>query len=248
MQDRCAVSKARKSKGEIIMDSSVHFGHRRRIDEKAKDVGLEFLPAHEQLEKILFVAIPRGNTNEIAHSLLNRFKTLYGVITADVEELVKTPGVGRRVAEYLHDLTDVLGIVERCELMKSKTEGAICLNTIEDYGKYMCSLFHGATSERFFIASLNSQNRVLRFDKVADGAIDEIQICVRNIVKTALINEAYAIIIAHNHPGGKAEPSLADIDLTRKIAIALSALNIQIRDHIVISDEEWRSMNEMGIV
>lgn len=230
------------------MDCSVHHGHRERLDKKAKEVGLEFLPPHEQLEKILFVAIPRGNTNEIAHTLLERFGTLYGVLSAEVNELVEVPGVGKRVAEYLHDLPTVLGIVERCEWQDSSNTNSVYLNTIKECGEYAASLFHGATSEKFYMISLNAKNKVLRFDKLSEGTIDETQIYIRNIVKTALVNDAYAVILAHNHPSGRVQPSLADIERTNSIISALSVSGVHVYDHIIVSGDSWTSMRESGII
>ena len=77
-----------------MKEHELHSGHRGRLDEKSRIIGLEFLEEHEQLEKLLFAVIPRGDTNAIAHALLNRFGSVYGVLTAEVEHLREVQGVG----------------------------------------------------------------------------------------------------------------------------------------------------------
>lgn len=248
LPDGDAACKAGQPCCEIAVEHKMeHHGHRARLDLKAREAGLEFLPAHEQLEKLLFVAVPRGNTNETAHLLLRRFGSIYGVLTAEVQELMQVPGVGRRVAEYLHDLPAVLGIVERSALA-AETAGAPILDTPEKLGAFAVSLFRGAVVEKFYLISLNARNRVIRFDKISEGTIDETAVYTRKVAKTALLNEAYAVVLAHNHPSGQKQPSYADLERTRAIARALEASEIILRDHIIVAGSEWISMEQMNML
>ncbi len=132
------------------MDGEKHTGHRQRMKEKSKNIGLAFMHEHEQLEIILYAVIPRGNTNEIAHELLRRFHSIYGVLSADVNELVKVDGIGVRAAEFLHSLPSILGIVKRSKIAYDSDDSivlsdtkSICTYSVFGYNKreYIYNLF-----------------------------------------------------------------------------------------------------------
>ena len=212
--------------------SDVHNGHRARLDTKSKIMGLEFLEEHEQLEKLLFAVIPRGNTNDIAHRLLDEFGTLYGVLTADTEQLEAIPGVGHRSAEFLHDLLSLLGIAERSMLSKNDTP---ILSTTDDICNYVKTFFYNKVVENFYVISLNYAGRVVHYDKISEGSALSTDVSLHLVARKAILNEASEVILAHNHPGGKCEPSIADLTMTRDISEALNYLGIGVRDHIIFA-------------
>ena len=215
------------------MGSELHAGHRQRIDEKAHKLGLEFMEEHEQLEKLLFSVIPRGNTNEIAHKLLDRFGTIGGVLSADADNLCEIEGVGLRTAEFLHDLPKLLGIVERS--LSQNKEGKIILDDTEKAGKYAKSLFYGQLTESLYMISLNSAMQVMRFDKIADGSVSAIDVPVSKLTRLAVLNNASAVIIAHNHPGGTLIASECDLRTTKALKIAFDVLNITFVGHAIVA-------------
>jgi len=92
---------------------SLHQKHRERLDKKVNEYGMEMLEPHEQLEYLLFAVIPRGDTNALAHRLLDRFITVGGVINASIDELMTIDGVGKSTARFLTSMPQLLGIVER---------------------------------------------------------------------------------------------------------------------------------------
>ena len=138
-----------------MLKDNLHEGHRKRIDDKSRIMGFEFLEEHEQLEKILFSVIPRGNTNEIAHELLDLFGSLKGVLMADVVSLQSVEGVGTRTAEFLHDLAPILGVVERAIKDENKEN---VLDSDEKIGEYVKTFFYGKSVESLFMFSLSSAN------------------------------------------------------------------------------------------
>lgn len=216
--------------------NQIHLGHRRRITEKSDIMGFEFLEEHEQLEKILFAVIPRGNTNEIAHELIDRFGSIYGVLSAEVDNLETVKGVGKRTAEYLHDLLPLLGVIER-SMMKGKT--GIILDSEDKIGEYAKSLFYDKSVENLYMICLNSANQVIRFDKVSEGAHASTDISVHKIAKAAVSAEASYVILAHNHPGGTTEPSYQDCVLTQEISTVLKVLGINLKAHIIVAGGRW---------
>lgn len=222
-----------------MKEHELHSGHRGRLDEKSRIIGLEFLEEHEQLEKLLFAVIPRGDTNAIAHALLNRFGSVYGVLTAEVEHLREVQGVGVRTAEFLHDLMPLFGIVER-SIMGS---GRIILDTPEKMGAYAKSLFNGKVVENLYMISLNVSRQIIRVDKIAEGTATASNVSLKKIARLAVLNEAYSIVLAHNHPGGTPEPSYADISITNEIKRVLENVGVALLDHIIVACGKWYSMN-----
>ena len=229
------------------MSGQPHSGHRKRLDEKVIRFGFEFLEEHEQLEKILFVAIPQGDTNALAHRLLDKCGSLYGVLTADVEELLKVEGVGRRTAHFLHDLFPLLGCTERCMLRENQNPHPR-LKTAEDRGKYVKSLFYGKLIENFYMVSLDKHLRAFRFDKIASGNSIEVPVYISEVVKLALRNNASYVILAHNHPGGNLNASADDIYITRNLSAGLRTVGIELLDHIIVSHGDFSSMKSLDII
>lgn len=221
-----------------------HEKHRQRMIQKSLESGLEFMPEHEQLEMLLYAVIPRGNTNELAIDLLKKFGTLYAVVTAVPAELMEVKGVGKRAAEFLHSLPDYLGIVQRSQMFGDNK--ALVLQTTEEMGNYAQTLFNHKMVEAFYLISLSHSGRVIRFDKISEGTLDETAVYVRRIAKRAILNDAAGVILTHNHPGGKMIPSVSDVQSSREIVESLHILGVKVLDHIIVSGCEWVSMKELG--
>ena len=223
-----------------------HSGHRKRLDEKSKLLGFDVLEEHEQLEKLLFSVIPQGNTNPLAHQLLEHCGSLYGVLTAEPEELTKVSGVGHRTAQFLHDLLPLLGCVERCMLRENGKQYPH-LGTEEDRGAFAKSLFYGKLTECCYMVSLNKKQQAYRFDKVSEGSADETPLYVKEVVKLALRTNADSVMIVHNHPSGSLVPSRSDISVTQELSRSLDAVGIPLTDHIIVACGEYRSLRQLGI-
>lgn len=221
--------------------SEYNDGHRARLDNKSNTVGFENLEDHEQLEKFLFAVERRRDTNKIAHNLLNRFGSLYGVLTASAEDLVSVEGVGKRMAQVLHDIYDFMGSAER-----SKPNFKV-FNTTEDIGEYAKTLFYNKLTENLYMISLNSQYMAYRFNNLSKGNGRETPVYIPEILRLALRNNAYAVVIAHNHPSGDLTPSQADIDVTIDLYKAFKAIEIELVDHIIVGGGKYASMKELGL-
>ena len=219
---------------------NIHDGHRSRLDKKVNKYGLESLAVHEQLEYILFSVIPRGDTNRIAHDLLDRFLTITGVMNADVEELKEIPGVGPRTAMFLHSLPEVLGIVEREMTKDSHPE----LDDMEKIRNFAKSYFHGRLNEAVYVLSLNSSSRLLACTKVSDGNRDESILTPSMVIKQAVRDNAAGVIVAHNHPCGVLALSVPDLFLISRLIRAFEPLDMELIDCIVVAGGECLSVRE----
>ena len=219
---------------------SIHDGHRQRVKNRFKKEGLDHFEPHEVLELLLFYCVPRKNTNDIAHALLKRFGTVRGVLNASEAELKKIPDVGDNVAVFLK----LLKQLHRYYEVSSVPD--IPLNTIEDCGRYLIPRFYGRNNETVFLLCLDAKCKVLDCCLVGEGNVNSAAVPIRRIVEMSLDSNATSVVLAHNHPSGLALPSEEDILTTKRLATALSAVEIELTDHIVVADDDFVSMRLSG--
>ena len=220
---------------------SIHRGHRERLKQRFLEEGLDNFTDIQVLELLLFYAIPRSDTNPIAHGLLAHFGSLSQVLEADVEELKKVPGIGDHAATLLALVIDLCRYYQvNC------AQQTQMLTTLEDCGKYLVPRFFGRTKETVFLLCLDAKCKVLCCKEIGEGSVNTASVSVRKVVETALAANATTVVLAHNHPSGIAVPSNEDIQTTRRIAAALNAVEIYLADHIVVADGDYVSMVQSG--
>jgi len=220
---------------------SIHDGHRQRVKDRFCQEGLDHFEEHQVLELLLFYCIPRVDTNPIAHALLDRFGSLTKVFEAPVEELEKVPGIGRSAAVFL-SLVMAAGRYYQVHCASNN----VILNSVEECGRYLLPLFYGRRNETVFLLCLDAKCKVLSCKMLGEGSVNSAGVPVRRIVETALAANATSVVLAHNHPSGLALPSDADILTTRRVAVALDAVEIGLLDHIVIAEDDFVSMAQAG--
>ena len=224
-----------------MADGALHKNHRKRLKERFRKDGLDSFTEYQVLELLLFYVIPRRDTNEIAHYLIERFGSLSMVLEAPIEELVKVEGVGPEAAQFLH----MMPAVGRRYLV-DKTVQSKVLKTIEECGRFLLPYFFGRQVETVFLLCLDAKCKVLCCREVGEGSVNSAGISVRKIVELALAANATAVVLAHNHPSGVAVPSLEDVQTTHRIADALRAVEVHLVDHIVVADDDFVSMIMSG--
>lgn len=225
----------------LMVTESIHKGHRERLKQRFLEEGLDNFTEIQVLELLLFYAIPRSDTNPIAHSLLDHFGSLAQVLEADVEELKKVPGIKDHAATLLALVIDL------CRYYQVNCAQEIeILTTLEDCGKYLVPRFFGRTRETVFLLCLDAKCKVLCCKEIGEGSVNAASISVRKVVETALVANATTVVLAHNHPSGIAVPSNEDIQTTQRIAAALHAVEIHLADHVVVADGDYVSMVQSG--
>ncbi len=220
---------------------SIHDGHRQRMKERFLSEGLDNFSDVQVLELLLFYAIPRKDTNPIAHALLERFGTLSQVLEAPVAELEKVPGISRNAAVLLGLATEV----GRYYLVNRSTQSSI-INDLDQCGEYLKPFFFGRRNETVFLLCLDAKCKVLWCGEVGEGSVNSASVPIRRIVELALGANATSVVLAHNHPSGLAFPSGEDIVTTRRAAAALSTVDIRLVDHIIVADDDYVSLVQSG--
>ena len=220
---------------------AVHDGHRERLKERFRSEGLDGFTEVQVLELLLFYSVPRKDTNEIAHALLEKFGTLAQVLDANPADLEKVPGMGSSSALFLK-LLSAAG--RRYQI--SRTESASILRTVEQCGAYLQPRFFGRKHEAVFLLCMDAKCKVLACKQVGEGSVNSAGVPIRRVVETALSANATMVVLAHNHPSGLALPSADDIQTTKRLAVALDTVEITLIDHLVFSDDDYVSMAQSG--
>ena len=220
---------------------SIHDGHRERKKEQFLRHGLDAFADHEVLELLLFYALPRRDTNGIAHRLLSHFGSLEAVFSADVRELEKVEGVGRHAALLL---SMVLPLQQRVRL-STKTREVVLAGSAAA-GAFACDLFFGAKEEKLYVLCLDGKGRLLSAVSVGDGGIEQLPLNTRRFAEIVLSSNASAVILAHNHPSGVALPSAGDLRATAQIKTVLEPLGVALADHIIVADDDFVSLRDSG--
>lgn len=202
-----------------------------RPREKLLARGADALSDAELLAIFLRTGVTGLTAVDLARELLAGFGGLKHLLAASEVEFCSQHGLGR--AKYAQ-LQAVLEMARR-HLMEDLQRGdALC--SPRETQQYLSSQLQGCNQEVFACLFLDNRNRVISFDKMFYGTIDGASVYPREVVKLALKKNAAAVIFAHNHPSGIAEPSGADEHITRKLKAALALVDIRVLDHFIIGD------------
>ena len=218
-----------------------HEGHRERKKRQFRDFGLDSFADHEALELLLFYAIPRRDTNPLAHELLQRFGSLEAVLAAPADELRQVPGMGESAALLLTLVPQI------CRRAADGPRGRpVILNTTEQTGAYLLRRFAGEPREVVYALCLDQKGKLLTCTRVSEGGGSSADFNVRAVLVSAIRCGASRVVLSHNHPSGVALPSPADEKATFYVQRALEAVGIQLLDHIVVADGDFVSMAQNG--
>ena len=208
-----------------------------------KDHGLDNFNDVNVLELLLFYAIPRKDTNEIAHALLDHFGSLDRVFEASIPELEAVPGVGESSALLISLIPQIM---RRYLMVKGS-----CVSTISgsaDAGKYLVPRLMFEKDEKLLLLCLDAKKSVISCADLGSGVVNAVDVNVRKVVENALRCRASSVILAHNHPAGVALPSREDERITKEIAAALKLVGIPLDDHIIVAGDDYVSFADSGLL
>jgi DNA repair protein RadC len=180
---------------------------------------------------------------ELARDLLARFGRLSRVLAAAHPELVAVPGVGEARSAQIAAVMELArrALAEEMKARDSMTSPAAVRG-------YLRLAMQDLGHECFYTVFLDAQNRVITAAELFRGTLTQTSVYPREVVKQALAHNAAAVILAHNHPSGVAEPSLQDQALTRTLAEALSLVDVKVLDHFIVAPGACLSFAERGLI
>ena len=213
-----------------------------RPREKLLDRGAAALSDAELLAIFLRTGTQGLTAVDLARQLLDEFGGLKPLLAACEADFCRQRGLGR--AKYAQ-LQAVLEMARRQLFENIQRGDALC--SPEDTRQYLSAELRSYPHEVFACLFLDNRHRVLIFEKLFYGTIDGASVYPREIVRRAIAHNAAAVIFAHNHPSGVAEPSAADKQITQRLKDALALIEVRVLDHMIVGDEVV-SFAERGLI
>lgn len=220
----------------------IHSKHRERIKKKFILHGFDVFENHEILELILFYAIPRKDTNPIAHELIDKFGSIDAVFDAPFSALKEVNGIGKEAACFIKVLLNFIRIY-----MENKNFSTNQLKSREELNDRLFLKFIGRADEVVAIILTDARNKIVYEGIVSYGSCNSVEIHIRKIVELIVLYNASGIIFAHNHPSGLAVPSTEDLETTKHLQQLFETMNISFIDHIIVAEDDYVSIKDCNI-
>jgi DNA repair protein RadC len=229
--------------GLLIRDLPASDRPRERLAAK----GAESLRTDELIAILLRTGLKGTSALAVAQQLVQRFKTLAGLASATLDQLCEVKGVGRDKAVTL---AAAFSLARR---MADEIRGeSPLLETPEQIAQLLREELRPLAVESFRIVLLNTRRRLIRVERVSQGTLDTLLVHPREVFKHAIVANASALVLAHNHPSGDPTPSEADIKVTRDLIRAGQLLKIDVLDHVILGrategqTKDYVSLRELG--
>ncbi len=214
-----------------------------RPREKLLHQGASSLSDAELLAIFLRTGVPGKSAVDISRDLIGQFGNLRGVLTASQERICLMPGLGPVKFSYMQAALE-LGR----RFLGEKIQRQDVMTNPESVNDFLSFHLRDRGREIFAILFLDSRHQVIKYEELFYGTLGSASVHPREVIKQVLHHNAAAIIIAHNHPSGVAEPSQSDADITVKIQKALQLIDVRLLDHIIVGDGEFVSLSNRGII
>lgn len=208
---------------------NVNNGHRARLRERMMKEGLSGFQDHEILELLLFQSLPRKDTNKLAHTLLNKFGDLAGVLNATPQQLMVVEGVSEVTACNLAVLKEVWLRYKYSEQKKRS------LKSLSDMIRYSREIMMDAYAEKLFAVYVDNETKFVYQEEFTSDSTQYVNLDSKNIVTTSMRVGAAGVILFHCHVNGMCEPSDDDIRFTERLYFALASLDVMLLEHIIFN-------------
>ncbi len=219
-------------------------GHRERLRKRFENSGFSGFHDYEVLEFLLTFIFRQGDVKPLAKELIKTFGSFSNVLDATVEDLETINGMGKASALSLHAFRQTMAYYFQNHITVDKEQITKMSTLIE---MLRANIGH-RQNEILFAVFLNAKNEVITTQELGEGTISQAPAHPRKIVEVALKQKATSIILAHNHPGGIAEPSEHDENMTAEIQKALALVEISLQDHIILANNDYYSFKRNNLI
>lgn len=216
---------------------NIHAGHRLHLKDRFLKEGLDHFQDHNILEFVLFYAIPRRDTNVIAHHLLNRFGSLSAVFDASVEDLTSIDGIGEHAAILIKSYP----AVSKCYYRSRFTPG-VKLKNYYDMGQELVLHFSGRENEELLALFYDNSLTACGSETIVTGNLNSLAFSFRRLADAAVYHRAAYLVLAHNHPHGTPIASSEDLNTTATLRRFLIDMNVTLIDHFIIAEGHFSSI------
>lgn len=214
-------------------------GHRGRLRERFLQGGLDAFLDYEIVELLLTLNTPRRDCKDMAKQAIAKFKGLKGVLDAPAEELQQINGIG---PSNVFGLKLFQAVAQR--LAKESMPEKVELNSIPRIAEYFKKKIGKEQREYFIALYLDGANQIIAEKIVSIGVLNMSLVQPREVFQTAITKGAATIVIAHNHPSGKIDPSVEDREVTKQLIETGRIMGIEILDHIIVSNSVYFSFKQ----
>ncbi len=211
----------------------MHENHRARMRKRFSKLGLAGFSEHEIIEMLLFYAIPRKNTNEIAHDLVKRFGNLRGILQASEAELCTVQGISFHSALYFRFLLELYG--HFCRQGITKGEQTVFDGT-EELLAYVSRYYLDRQTESPLLLTFDKNGVLLSCTFLDEGGTQESKLFTANAMKIVVEEQAATILLFHKHPDGSIHPSEEDLRLTQQWIYLFKNMNCPLEEHYILTD------------
>jgi DNA repair protein RadC len=228
------------------VNKTAHTGqeHRKRLRKRFANSGFEGFHDYEVLEFLLTFIFLQGDVKPVAKELIRTFGSFSKVLDAKPEEIQKVKGMGERTSISLVAMRKALAFYFADAAKTQRLQ----LTKMSALIEFLRSQIEGRENEVLFAVFLNAKNEVLELKEMGEGTVSQASAFPRKIVEDGLKLKATSLILAHNHPGGVAEPSDGDIAITDEIQKAIGLVEISLQDHIILADNDYYSFRRNGMI
>lgn len=213
-----------------------HTGHRKRIRERLEREPLA-VADYEIMELLLGLAITRRDTRELATALLARFGSIRGALDARPDELEQVDGFGPGLMALWRLVREIMARYALAPMQQREV-----LATPQAVARVARQRLGNLPYEESWLALVDTQNRLISWERLRRGGISSVALQPRDILEPALLRKASGIILVHNHPGGNAQPSRPDLDLTAETARLAPSLGLRFLDHVIVTSGDCYSV------
>ncbi len=214
-----------------------------RPREKLLARGASALSDIELLALLLRTGLPGKGVFELAEQVLRDFDGFAGLLRADAADLKRIKGLGPAKRA---EVTAVVEMARRA--LAQPLQAAPVFDTPQRVKDYVALHLGSRTQEVFAVLFLDGQHRLLKLEEMFHGTLAQTSVYPREVVRRAIAHNAGAVILAHNHPSGVAEPSRADEYLTQTLKSALHLVDVRVLDHLVVGQGTVMSFAERGLL
>ncbi len=219
-------------------------GHRERLRKRFEKSGFIGFHDYEVLEYLLTFIFRQGDVKPIAKELIKTFGSFSRVLDAPSEKIEQVKGMGKASALNLVALRQAMAYYFQDHI----TADTVQITKISALVEMLRASIGHRPNEVLFVIFLNAKNEVLSTREMGEGTVSQSAAFPRKVVEEALKNKATSVILAHNHPGGVAEPSEQDISITNEIKDALGLIDITLQEHIIINEKEYYSFKRENLI
>ncbi len=215
-----------------MADKSVHAGHRKRVKANVYKNGFSQFEEHQLLELMLFYSIPREDTNELAHRIIDDMGSFDEIFKASIDRLKKIEGVGENTAIMLAAMGEAFKRISNDKTRKKPT-----YKTNESLKSLALASLENEHIEKVVIFCFDSSYKLKKQMVLGEGNGCSASVDLCKAVQAVMDSGSTCAVLAHNHPSCAAEPSAQDVDTTRNVSVMFRKLGFSLVDHIIVGND-----------